>query len=292
MPNELTECNQSVQCACKLTEKEHPMRHTNSRAGFTLVELAIVLVIIGLIIGGVLVGQDLIKAATIRSTVSDLEKINASANTFRNKYNGLPGDLLAGTATGYNLSNRAGTSGRGDGNGLIEGCAANIGNVLGCETGLFWVDLSTAGLVTQSYTTATDGAAVSLGSSAAFATYLQRAKLRETAYITVTTASSRNFFYVGGLTATNASGVYTETPAVSTSEAKNIDTKVDDGLPGTGTTVAISGLNISGYGYTIDPGAASATGVCVNITPTPDDYNVVPAYIDEINCKFVTRTSF
>ena len=53
------------------------MRDTNSRAGFTLVELAIVLVIIGLIIGGVLVGQDLIKAATIRSTVSDLEKINA-----------------------------------------------------------------------------------------------------------------------------------------------------------------------------------------------------------------------
>lgn len=266
------------------------MRHTNSRAGFTLVELAIVLVIIGLIIGGVLVGQDLIKAATIRSTVSDLEKINASANTFRNKYNGLPGDLLAGTAAGYSLTTRSGAAGHGDGNGLIEGCGANVSNVLGCETALFWVDLSTAGLVTQSYTTATDALVASLTTSASFSTYLQRARLRETAYVSITTASSRNFFYVGGLTATSATGVYTEAPAVSTSEAKNIDSKIDDGLPGTGTSVAISALTATGY--TIDAGAATAAGVCVNTSTTPDDYNVVPNRIDEINCKFVARTSF
>jgi prepilin-type N-terminal cleavage/methylation domain-containing protein len=47
-----------------------------NRQGFTLVELAIVLVIIGLLVGGILVGQDLIKAATVRTTVSDIEKIN------------------------------------------------------------------------------------------------------------------------------------------------------------------------------------------------------------------------
>ena len=55
----------------------------NTRSAFTLVELAIVLVIIGLIVGGVLVGQDLIKAAQIRSVVTDIERYNAAATTFR-----------------------------------------------------------------------------------------------------------------------------------------------------------------------------------------------------------------
>ena len=60
---------------------------------FTLIELSIVLVIIGLIVGGVLVGQDLIKAAEIRAQVSQLEKFNTAVNTFHVKYNDIPGDI-------------------------------------------------------------------------------------------------------------------------------------------------------------------------------------------------------
>ncbi len=56
-----------------------------SQLGFTLIELSIVLVIIGLIVGGVLVGQDLIKAAETRATVGQVEKYNAAVNTFRTK---------------------------------------------------------------------------------------------------------------------------------------------------------------------------------------------------------------
>jgi prepilin-type N-terminal cleavage/methylation domain-containing protein len=48
--------------------------------GFTLIELSIVLVIIGLIIGGVLVGQDLIHAAQTRAAVSQLERYNSAVN--------------------------------------------------------------------------------------------------------------------------------------------------------------------------------------------------------------------
>ena len=96
-----------------------------SQAGFTLVELAIVLVIIGLIVGGVLVGQDLIKAATVRSTVTDIEKYNGAVTTFRSKYNGLPGDLLASKAVEFQLSastdaNATGGPGLRDGNTLIQ----------------------------------------------------------------------------------------------------------------------------------------------------------------------------
>ena len=62
------------------------------RAGFTLIELSIVLVIVGLIIGGILVGQQLIHAAQIRQQAKQFELINAGVNTFRTKYNCLPGD--------------------------------------------------------------------------------------------------------------------------------------------------------------------------------------------------------
>ena len=67
-----------------------PQKKTSA---FTLIELSIVLVIIGLIVGGVLVGQDLIVAAKNRALLSQVEEIDTAINTFRLKYNGLPGDL-------------------------------------------------------------------------------------------------------------------------------------------------------------------------------------------------------
>ena len=51
------------------------------------------LVIIGLVVGGVLAGQNLVRQAQLRATVSDIEKIKTAINTFRGKYDGLPGDL-------------------------------------------------------------------------------------------------------------------------------------------------------------------------------------------------------
>jgi prepilin-type N-terminal cleavage/methylation domain-containing protein len=68
-------------------------RVTVLSAGFTLVELSIVLVIIGLIVGGVLVGRDLIKASEIRSQISQIEQFKTAANTFKLKYGYLPGDI-------------------------------------------------------------------------------------------------------------------------------------------------------------------------------------------------------
>ncbi|MFO0388554.1 MAG: type II secretion system protein [Alphaproteobacteria bacterium] len=65
----------------------------NSRQqGFTLIELSIVLVIIGLVTAGVLVGKDLINQAELRSIITDVEKYNTAVNTFKVKYCCLAGD--------------------------------------------------------------------------------------------------------------------------------------------------------------------------------------------------------
>lgn len=112
--------------------------------GFTLIELSIVIVIIGLLVGGVLVGRDLKKAAEIRSVISSLEKYNTAVHTFRLKYNCLPGDCM--NAAQFGGAARNNTLGRGDGNGLIEG--TNTGaNALCGEVILFWSDLSLSNLV-------------------------------------------------------------------------------------------------------------------------------------------------
>lgn len=66
--------------------------------GFTLVELAIVMIIIGLLIGGILKGQELIINAQIASTISQLKGIDAAVSTFDDKYNALPGDMRNATS--------------------------------------------------------------------------------------------------------------------------------------------------------------------------------------------------
>jgi prepilin-type N-terminal cleavage/methylation domain-containing protein len=68
-------------------------KNMRAQAGFTLVELAIVMIIIGLLIAGVLKGQALIQNAQVTATVAQTKAIEATTTTFRDTYNALPGDI-------------------------------------------------------------------------------------------------------------------------------------------------------------------------------------------------------
>ena len=60
--------------------------------GFTLVEIAIVLVIIGLLLGGILKGQEMITQAKIKNIISDFSGISAAFHGYQDRYRALPGD--------------------------------------------------------------------------------------------------------------------------------------------------------------------------------------------------------
>lgn len=89
--------------------------HHKSKKGFTLIELSIVMVVIALIIGVVLVGQDLLIAARLKKDMSSVESYNTAVNTFRLKYNALPGDFKEAVQFGFHAN------AYGDGNKRIQG---------------------------------------------------------------------------------------------------------------------------------------------------------------------------
>ena len=112
--------------------------------GFTLIELSIVLVIIGLLVGGVLVGQDLIRAAELRNIVTQVEQIDTAVNTFRLKYRCLAGDCA--NATTFFPTSANGDGGKYVGN-RSSGTAAQRK-----EHWNFWQQLALAGLIEGTYT--------------------------------------------------------------------------------------------------------------------------------------------
>jgi len=124
----------------------------SDQAGFTLVEIAIVLVIIGLLLGGILKGQEMITQARIKNVINDFNGITAAVNSYQDRYRALPGDDLgAGRWTGT-------AAGTGDGQWSCTGgyrTAAPATPVNTEECNLFWQHLRLAGFVAG----ATQGAA-------------------------------------------------------------------------------------------------------------------------------------
>ena len=87
--------------------------------GFTLIELAIVLVVIGLLLGGVLKGQELIESARARNIISQLDSIKAAYYAFQDKYRAAPGDY-PGSLAYANLSGITSPQVGGNGDGVVR----------------------------------------------------------------------------------------------------------------------------------------------------------------------------
>src|SRR5436853_7459178 len=91
-------------------------RKKSNETGFTLVEIAIVLVIIGLLLGGILKGQEMITQAKIKNAINDFNGINVAVTSYQDRYRALPGDDVNAT-TRWTVQ----APGKGNGDGVILG---------------------------------------------------------------------------------------------------------------------------------------------------------------------------
>jgi prepilin-type N-terminal cleavage/methylation domain-containing protein len=122
-----------------------------SQSGFTLVEIAIVLVIIGLLLGGILKGQEMINQAKIKNLINDFNGISAAMYSYQDRYRALPGDdLNAGTR----WTSQGSIAGNGDGqfnktpaNEAYNNVPTAAPSATTPEVNLFWWHLRLSGFV-------------------------------------------------------------------------------------------------------------------------------------------------
>lgn len=203
----------------------HPTH--NHRAGFSLVELAIVMVILGLLVGGIMAGQSLIRGSELQTIITDAQKYKSAAAAFKEKYMAIPGDFNDANAT------FGGVNGNGDGD-IDLGAGANVTG----ELFEFWRHLQLdgqiqgrfSGLAGGSVWTVERGVNAPAGkmTNTAWAVYTNTHFVGDAA---VYALDYGNYFIFGALTANWSA-------ALTPEEAWNIDTKIDDGKPGTGNVIA------------------------------------------------------
>ena len=206
------------------------------QTGFTLIEIAIVLVIIGLLLGGVLKGQELITSARVRNLISQQDGVKAAFFGFQDRFRAFPGDYSGATANIPAISTAACNSGNGDGDGRIE--TANNESILA------WEHMSKAGFIAGSYTcAATESAATTPVNP--YGLYLQ--VIYDGVY-GAGSAPSRHNVKTG--------------PQIPVELIAEMDRKIDDGNPNTGgfqfSTFAAQGVAPTG-GSTTAPACTSAT---------------------------------
>ena len=210
------------------------------QSGFTLVEIAIVLVIIGLLLGGVLKGQELINSAKVKNFISDFRTVPLFIYGYQDKYKALPGDdanAVAHVGTGATLTPTAATLG----NGRIEG---NFNSVNTADESLaFWQQVRLANLASG----ATDfSSATAIVAAVPRNADGGRIGIQSTAPITGMTGS---YFICS--------------EGIQGKFAKQIDITMDDGNTATGS-VRVAPLGYSGTALTAVP--TTGTGGIVDDT--------------------------
>ena len=249
---------------------------SKKKSAFSLIELSIVLIIIGLLIAGITGGASLIKSSELRAVMGEARAYAVAVNAFYTQYNALPGDFS--TAVGAVSGVTTPTSGLvvGDGDAKIEfcttGCVTGATTASGSEGAIAWQHLKFAGAI-DTAPTFTGGATATQTAG----THYPASKIKASGWgFDYNSTTSQNVVVLTGSTTTAATvdtnslvnGTVMSTAALLAADALSIDAKIDDGIStygkiravgtsGTGSTNCYSGSSTTGT-YTV----ANSTKVC------------------------------
>ena len=192
-----------------------------NQSGFTLIEIALVLVIIGLLLGGVLKGQELINSAKVKNLASDFKNTSLYIYSYQDKYQALPGDdaLAASHVTG---ATKATATPANVGNGRIDGYWDDYGDST-TESFLFWQHVRLAGI------------AAGVTSTADIESYKPRNT--QGGIIGITNAGPNT--PIGGANGLKGSYVICSAQILG-KFAKQLDIMMDDGNPSTGSMMSVA----------------------------------------------------
>lgn len=273
-----------------------PIPKSSCSKGFTLIELSIVLVIIGLLVAGVLVGQEMINGAKNRKTMSEMDSFTTSVNLFQNKFSGLPGDITGGGAKfGLTASSaNASTIGLGNGNGLIEGFfgAQNWGSTASVsndgEVAMFWRHLFDAKLVSGTFNGTGDYTSVPSGNDDSY----PAVPAGNAGRFIMASDGSKNYWVIAR-TDTGGSQSFqnnSNQPVLKPSDAAAIDSKLDDGNPAIRRVISIANSIMTGSMNNASSATDNNSGQpCYTNIGFGDAYNTSQA---TLSCNLRIEASF
>jgi prepilin-type N-terminal cleavage/methylation domain-containing protein len=237
------------------------------QAGFTLVELSIVLVIIGFLISGIVAANSMIKQAELRSVMSDFRTYATAYNNFIGKYNAVPGDWDAAYSV-FGATDCTPNTCNGNNNGTIEFSTIATGN----EVKKAMRVLGLSGFINGRFDATEANTRSVIGVNA------PASKIDGAGYVMVSNAGeapldsatpfnfkpTQNFLLMGreyGTEGTLATG------ALKPSDAHNLDSKMDDGS--INSSGNFTGARSGGLMAATSP---DADNDCIN--PTTDIYTI------------------
>ena len=223
----------------------------SSERGFTLVEISIVLVIVGLLIGSILVGAEMIHASKVRSIATDSNNYITAINVFTTKYFQVPGDMR-------NATEFWGVSSGGCPNGVGTGTCNGNGNRILTDGGAdqemhrFWQHLALAALIPGEYTgVAGPGSTV----NAVIGVNAPGSRISGVGFTAINmgiNSPGAPYLYPGDYSQCFQIGIQgnyqTENPFLTPSEAYSIDAKFDDAHPAKGNFLMRNNLPFSSGG--------------------------------------------
>ncbi|MBL6665242.1 MAG: prepilin-type N-terminal cleavage/methylation domain-containing protein [Rickettsiales bacterium] len=196
---------------------------SSKKSAFSLIELSIVLIVIGLLIAGITGGASLIKSSELRSVMSEARGYAVAVNAFYSQYDALPGD--------YNQAVGSESTYYGNNNGNIEFAKDIDAYTAGSEGTIAWYALKQIGAIDDSLVYEEANASQIPG------TNIPSSKIKSAGWIFDYFGGQNVVVLTAATTAADTDGDTADdvaTAALIPSDALAVDSKIDDGISNTG----------------------------------------------------------